>query len=121
RILLRDFRLTERTPPHEVGHALDFLVERLDPAWHKEWRGRLQQAFDRVEKPNGSKAVTDYSRTNLREYLAEGFAEWHMRPVELKEKDPGLHRAVEELIHKAQELAGRGEPRTLGDFLKRLG
>ncbi len=116
--LIRDFRLTATTPVHELGHALDFLVERQDPSWHKEWFAKVGQAFDQV-RDGKAQPITEYSRTNLREYIADGFLVYHSKPEVLKSKDPALYQRIEELLDRARELAAGRERSTLADFLRR--
>lgn len=121
--LIRDFRLTATTPVHEFGHALDFLVEKLDPAWHKTWYAEVGKAFDQVGREGGTRAITDYSRSNVREYIGDGFLLYHTQPEVLKSKDPALYQRIEELLDRAREL-GTGTGRqatTLGQFLRTRG
>ncbi len=119
--LIRDFRLTATTPVHEFGHALDFLVEKLDPAWHKTWYAEVGKAFDQVGREGGTRAITDYSRSNVREYIGDGFMLYHSEPEALKSKDPALYQRVEELLDKARELGTGRQATTLGQFLKARG
>ncbi len=109
RITVRDHRLSDSTPVHELGHAIDAQVERDDPAFHKNWSTRLHNASEDVDKGK-SKSISDYSRTNDKEYLAEGFHMFYDDPKLLKSKDPALYGLVEELSAKAAEL-GKQPPR----------
>lgn len=89
---------------HEVGHAVDHLVERLDPDFYQDWSADLQEAYDAVGSGQ-SGAISDYSRTNLREYLADGFKFYHQQPDQLRQTDPALYELVDELTERAVELA----------------
>jgi hypothetical protein len=107
-ILVRDSMLGESTPLHEVGHAVDHLVERTDPDFYASWKDRLQQAYDRVSRGE-SGSISLYSRTNLKEYLAEGFALYHRDPQALKSQDAPLYSLVEELLARAARVSVRLE------------
>ena len=89
---------------HEVGHAVDHLVERLDPDFYQDWSADLQEAYDAVGSGQ-SGAISDYSRTNLREYLADGSKFYHQQPDQLRQTDPALYELVDELTERAVELA----------------
>lgn len=120
-VLIRDFRVGATTPVHEFGHALDFLVEKLAPEWHQDWSDRVAQGFKKVgSSPDGPQAITDYSRTNVLEYVGDGFLLYHTEPETLKTKDPELHKRIAELIEKARELNGPQAPQTLGSILEQL-
>ena len=122
KILVRDFRLSETTPVHEVGHALDFLVKKLDPTWHKAWFEKVCAGFDKVGTENGPQAITDYSRTNVGEYVADGFMMYHTQPEQLKARDPELYDRIGELIKKAEQLSrpASDSASTLGALLQRI-
>ncbi|HXE73683.1 MAG TPA: hypothetical protein VNO81_13560 [Candidatus Nitrosotenuis sp.] len=108
RIIVRDSMLGESTPLHEVGHAVDHLVERADAEFYAGWRDRLQQAYDRVSRGE-SRSISLYSRTNLKEYLADGFALYHRDPQTLKSQDAPLYSLVEELLARAARVGVRLE------------
>lgn len=40
RILVRDFRLEKDMPVHELGHSLDSLMKKENPAFHEDWSKR---------------------------------------------------------------------------------
>jgi len=109
RITVRDHQLSGSTPVHELGHAVDDQVRRDDPAFHQGWSTRLQEAYKGVDEGK-AKSISDYSRTNTAEYLAEGFHMFYDDPKLLKSKDPALYQLVEELSAKAAEL-GKQPPR----------
>jgi len=104
RILIRDFKMSDTTSVHELGHAIEANVEKDDPAFYKEWQANLKKAYDNVGKEGGTKQISDYSRENLKEYLAEGFMKYYEDPKLLKSNDPALYSRVEEMINKAVSL-----------------
>jgi hypothetical protein len=109
RFTVRDHQLDNSTPVHELGHAIDDQVKRDDPEFHKSWSTRLHSAYEDVG--NGkAQSISDYSRTNDSEYLAEGVQKFYSDPKLLKSKDPALYKLVEELSAKAAEL-GKQPPR----------
>lgn len=120
-VLVRDFRLGATTPVHEFGHALDYLVKKLDPTWHKAWYARVSDNFDQVNRGQAL-AITDYSRTNVGEYIGDGFLVYHTDPQLLKTRDPGLYDRIEELLGRARVLgsAPSSASATLGTLLEQI-
>jgi hypothetical protein len=104
RILIRDFKMGGTTSVHELGHAIEANVEKDDPAFYKEWQANLKKAYDNVGKEGGTRQISDYSRENLKEYLAEGFMKYYEDPKLLKSNDPALYSRVEEMINRASSL-----------------
>ena len=103
---------------HEVGHAVERLAERNSPEAYYEFFARLSKAHDGI-KPSGAGArvdpdrgrhhdhsgrqqISDYSRTNAKEYFAEGFSHYVEDAAKLKKQDPLLHQLVEEGINLAK-------------------
>jgi len=103
---------------HEVGHAVERLAQKNSPEQYYEFFSRLEQAHDGI-KPSGAgravdpdrgshhdglgrKQISAYSRTNAKEYFAEGFAHYIQDGESLKKDDPLLYKLVEEGIRLAQ-------------------
>lgn len=103
RILVRSFRLEKDTPVHELGHSLDHLMKKENPGFHEDWAKRVKTAYDNVDKPEGTQSISDYSRTNTTEYVAEGFKLFYIDPERLNTKDPALYSLIEEITKKAIE------------------
>ncbi|MHC9543025.1 MAG: hypothetical protein AB9903_26240 [Vulcanimicrobiota bacterium] len=104
RILIRDSKMGDTTPVHELGHAVETNVEKDDPEFYTKWQENLKKAYDNVGQEGGTKEISDYSRTNLREYLAEGFLHYYEDPKLLNSRDPALYSRVEELVNRAASL-----------------
>lgn len=107
----------DQTIVHEIGHALERMAQRNSPEEFAAFRSRLSRAHDGINPsgkgreldPDGGKhhdqldrkQISDYSRTNSREYLAEGFAHYFQDAEKLRKDDPLLHGLVEELLRLA--------------------
>lgn len=99
RVLLRAETVGAKTPIHEFGHVVDFLVEKESPEFYAGWKERLNIAFNHAR--TSGEIVSRYAGANPREYLAEGFAFHHLQPKLLEKKDPALRSLVIELIDRA--------------------
>ncbi len=106
KMVVRDTALGKGAPVHELGHAIDFQMEQKDPQFYQGWKARLEAAHARTEGLEG-KTVSEYAKTNPREYAAEGFAHYYEDPKGLKAADPALFALTEELIARASALGGR--------------
>lgn len=104
-VAIRDFQVGATVPLHEFGHALDYLVQKLDPAWHETWWERVARGFDQVGLEGGPQPISRYSRTNVTEYIGDGFMLYHTDPKTLQARDGELFLRMEELIGKARELS----------------
>ena len=109
RLIVANTSLNDGTPTHELGHAIDFNVEKDDPGFYKPWKERLSGAFEAAGKDEGHQ-ISGYSRTNEREYLAEGFQSYYHDPKTLKTVDPALYTLVKELAQRASEMQA-GQPK----------
>lgn len=87
------------TTLHEFGHALETIVEALDPGFYGPWQAQVQQAFERA--PSG---ISEYASQNPREYVAEGLAHYFEDPAALKAKDQSLFQLTEQFVHHARTL-----------------
>ena len=104
RVLVRNTVLQEKTPIHELGHALDMQLETQDPGFYAGFHTQLVHAFNRAG--SNSQAISNYALANLREYFAEGFAHYHLDAAKLKKQDPALNALVEAACQHACQLAG---------------
>lgn len=104
RVLVRNTVLQEKTPIHELGHALDMQLEVQDPEFYSRFHPQLAQAFNRAK--SNSQSVSNYALANLREYFAEGFAHYHLDAARLKKQDPDLSALVEAACQRACQLGG---------------
>lgn len=99
-----------RTLIHEMGHAVESVLERENPGFFESFEARLrdshrtarphqqpteapasQQAWD----PN-RRAVSTYAETNSHEFFAEGYAFYIRDPERLKSLDAKLYQLVDE-------------------------
>lgn len=106
RIVVMNTNLGDGVPTHELGHAIDNLVKKEDPAFYAPWQHRLDVAYKAADNGH-EKQISEYSRTNTREYLAEGFRGYYHDPKLLKTKDPELFALVKELTQRASDLAAK--------------
>ncbi|MGE0493030.1 MAG: hypothetical protein AB7S38_27710 [Vulcanimicrobiota bacterium] len=90
---------------HELGHAIEGIVEQKDPQFHQQWSSQVQQAF--LNGQASGQGVTRYSLTNPDEYIAEGFSHFYEDPQLLKAKDPALFGLSEQLVARARELGAQ--------------
>ena len=89
------------TAVHEFGHGVDFLLKEKNPEAHKNWRKDITAAYEgSKDKPDSW--ISNYSRTNENEYVAEGFTAYHTRKKVLKTLDPALHKAITQMDQMAQ-------------------
>lgn len=92
----------KNTPVHELGHALEFTLEEKRPDFYNGWKEQLDTAYGNVGfDPN--RTVSDYSRINEREYLAEGYKFLHTDKKLLKTKDPKLFELTRQLDEVARQ------------------
>lgn len=117
-LISRDGLRKSDTVIHEIGHAVEKLIERNSPDLYGGFMTRLSIAHDGIKPtgegrnmdPDGGKhhdssgrsQISDYSRTNAKEYFAEGFAHYFQDAGKLKRQDPTLHQLVEEGIRLAK-------------------
>ena len=100
---------------HELGHTTDYAFAFRKPDAWREWRVRVEQAYQRATQ---GELITRYAGESPHEYLAEGFAafwreEWSQTNPEfgdlairraalnqaaLQALDPVLYRLLEEAI-----------------------
>ena len=104
RVLVRNTVLQEKTPIHELGHALDMQLETQDPEFYAGFQPQLVHAFNRAK--SNSQSISNYALANLREYFAEGFAHYHSDATKLKKQDPALNALVEAACQRACQLGG---------------
>ena len=103
-ILVRDDAVGLDTPTHELGHVVDMKLEKTAPGFYSGLKPRIEKSFDQARQHN--KTVTQYSRANPREYVAEGFAAYYNQPQALREKDPELHQIIKEMVDYCCQEAG---------------
>lgn len=86
---------------HEFGHGVDNMLREQNPGFHSQWRKDVTGAYD-TTKNQQDKWISDYSRTNEGEYIAEGFAAYHTRGKVLNTMDPGLYKLIQQMDGAAQ-------------------
>lgn len=92
---------------HELGHAIDFQMEKKDPQFYAGWKPRLEEAHGKASAFMQGKTVSEYAKTNPREYIAEGVSHYYSDPKGLKAADPALYALTEELLQRAGQLGAR--------------
>ena len=103
-ILVRDDAVGLDTPTHELGHVVDMKLEKTAPDFYSRLKPRIEKSFYQARLHN--RTVTQYSRANPREYIAEGFAAYYNQPQGLREKDPELHQIIKEMVDYCCQEAG---------------
>ena len=103
-ILVRDDAVGLHTPTHELGHVVDMKLEKTAPDFYSRLKPRIEKSFYQARLHN--RTVTQYSRANPREYIAEGFAAYYNQPQGLREKDPELHQIIKEMVDYCCQEAG---------------
>ncbi|MFN8610002.1 MAG: zinc-dependent peptidase [Vulcanimicrobiota bacterium] len=122
RILLRTSETGSRAPIHELGHALDHLLQKQDPKFYQSWKAEVQKDYDAMMKglfsgPDGTQPITQYATSNVNEYIAEGFAHYHLTPEEFKAKDPTFYGHIDKFVKQLKQLQQNQGPRTLAQIL----
>ena len=122
RILLRSTETGSRAPIHELGHALDHLLQKKDPKFYASWKADVQKDYDAMMSnlysgPDGTQPITDYATTNVGEYIAEGFAHYHMTPDEFKAKDPKFYAHIDSFVKQLKGLDHPQGSQTLAQIL----
>lgn len=122
RILLRTTETGSRAPIHELGHALDHLLRKKDPKFYASWKADVQKDYDAMMSnlysgPDGTKPITDYATTNVGEYIAEGFAHYHLTPDEFKAKDPKFYAHIDSFVKQLKGLDHPQGSQTLAQIL----
>lgn len=125
RILLRSSETGKRAPIHELGHAMEHILQKRDPQFYKNWKAGVQTNYDQMMKNvygpgGGTESITPYAETNVGEYIAEGFAHYHLTPEEFKAKDPKFYESIECFINRLQQLDQADRPQTLGEYVTSL-
>lgn len=95
-LLIRDSAVSLDTPIHEMGHVVDMTLERDEPEFYKSLSPRIERAYSLARSQN--RTVSNYSRANRREYIAEGFAAYYGDPDNLKQVDPELYELVDQMV-----------------------
>lgn len=96
-LLIRDTAVELDTPIHELGHVVDMGLEKDEPEFYQTLSPRIEKAHYLARSEN--KAISNYSKANRREYIAEGFAAYYDRPDQLREVDPTLYQLVDEMVN----------------------
>ncbi|MCA9791761.1 MAG: hypothetical protein KC910_08195 [Candidatus Eremiobacteraeota bacterium] len=97
------------TLTHEVGHTVDYKSKWFglfgDNSTHDPWG----------KGPH----ITDYATTNRKEDYAESYEEYHIRPDNLKDKNPAKYEYLDERNHQnfMERLIDRPEFRETGKYL----
>lgn len=115
-LLIRDSAVELDTPVHELGHVIDLTLEKEDPEFYNSLRPRIERAHYQARFQGH--AITEYSKANKREYIAEGFAAYYDNPRELRSKDPELFGLVDQMVDRCCGLAGAD--RVLDQKLQRM-
>jgi hypothetical protein len=110
RLIVGSNATSDGTPIHELGHIVDGLVEKDDPKFYAAWKQNLEKAYEAAGEGGPQHQISGYSRTNRREYLAEGFMTYYDDPKLLKMRDPQLFNLVGELAGRAAELGRNVHP-----------
>lgn len=123
RILMRSSEVGKNTPIHELGHAMEHILEKRDPKFYAAWKAEVKNDYDSMMKnvygPNGgTEAITPYAETNVGEYIAEGFAQYHLAPNEFKAKDPKFYEAMDLFVTRLKQLDSPPGRQTLGQWLR---
>ena len=85
------------TAIHELGHSIDFIMEKKNPGFYKQWRQQVDQSYDKTSK-DSSTWISSYSRTNKREYIAECFtATYNGRRKVLNTMDPTMGKLIADM------------------------
>ncbi len=71
-LLIRASALALDTPIHELGHVIDFTLEKAEPEFYQTLAPRIEKAYGQARLDGH--AITAYALANRREYIAEGFA-----------------------------------------------
>lgn len=108
RILVMNGAISGGTPAHELGHAVEDIIEKQDPKFYGPWKQRLDTAYEQAGKGPLEEQISGYSRTSPKEYLAEGFEHYYDDPKTLKFKDPDLYALVHDLTQRASHLQAGG-------------
>ena len=108
RILVQAHKVSGTTPSHELGHAIEESVARRDPRFYNQWIGNVQSAYQRALSERNT--ISEYARTNLAEYIAEGVAHYQENPAKLRAQDPRMAEWVGQLLSRAAQLGGLPAP-----------
>lgn len=125
-ILVRQADLAKRAPIHELGHAMEDLLQQKDPQFYQGWKVDVQKNYDHMMKnvyapEGGTEPITPYAETNVGEYIAEGFAHYHLSPDEFQAKDPKFYQSIDRFVSKLKQLGQPAPgPQTLGQFVTSL-
>lgn len=127
KVAVRSEAVAGQTPVHELGHALESLLKKRDPAFFKDWHLRVEKAYQasiqRSFTPGseGGEPISTYAQTNVGEYVAEGFSHYHGAASDFQSKDPVFYQLMQEFIQHLKELrSSESAPPTLAEALRRL-
>ncbi|MBX3170573.1 MAG: zinc-dependent peptidase [Candidatus Eremiobacteraeota bacterium] len=126
RILVRQTEVSKRAPIHELGHAMDDLLQQKDPEFYQSWKAAVQKNYDHMMQnlygpEGGTEPITHYAETNVGEYIAEGFAHYHLAPDEFKAKDSKFYESIERFVIRLKQLEQPAAgPQTLGEYVTSL-
>lgn len=89
---------------HEVGHAIDDAVKTTDPEFYRQWKNGVIRAYEGAEHRGHGGTISEYSRTNTTEYIAESVRLYMRNPERMQKIDPQMYELTEELLHYAADL-----------------
>jgi len=102
---------TDFTFTHEVGHAIDDAVKTTDPEFYRQWKKGVMKAYEGAEHQGHGEIISEYSRTNTTEYIAESVRLYMRNPERMQKIDPEMYELTEELLHYAADLGENPEIR----------
>ena len=95
-LLIRDSAVSLDTPIHELGHVVDMTLEKEEPEFYQTLENSIKKAYG-LARSRGH-AISEYSKANPREYIAEGFAAFYDQPQKLRKTDPALHEIITQMV-----------------------
>jgi hypothetical protein len=113
-------RLNVSTTLHEMGHALDDIIEPDEkpggPVLHSDRDAHLSELYESYkshaedlswwQRLRGEGFWSDYATTNVHEYLADGimfFTRSDHSRESLRNADPGLYRYIEDIMEQKEK------------------
>lgn len=103
-LLVRDSAVSLDTPIHELGHVVDMTLEKVEPEFYQTLKEPIERAYG-LARSQGH-AISEYSKANPREYIAEGFAAYYTEPQRLRETDPALHEIIQQMVDFCSQKTG---------------
>lgn len=101
-IVIRNTALEGRSAIHELGHAVESIIETVSPEFSRELSSARDLAYSHLSEEGEEgyhPPVTNYAGASASENLSEGFSLYFSNPRLLQQKDPELHRVVEKEVN----------------------